>query len=339
MSERNGQLVGDFFLNLLCTKKRMHCSQRAWGATMDDALTHPDIFPLHDALELPAAGHHRTERPRLRCFHSDRRFEPCGDPWQTLRHYPTAGWWEPNTLYTGLNQTYLPAGSTTRRPVDVLNPHYCVSPYTDTYYESPVFQYTNPQCVWLPEREMWQKATPSYMFVTTFYFDHRTSSMPCNDPVYGPRCNRNTQGVVIRGNTCLCKYTTTHYPVNPEGLINVMSYTFTVIPKRGLNYYGGNLGNGDILQGDTNNLGVTTYLRDTNDNDIKVYKPGEMVKLTVAQWLDLAGVTLDQRNPASSLSGHRNPKSLSNSYPQLASRRRGACISPRRSAGSEAASI
>jgi hypothetical protein len=107
---------------------------------------------------------------------------------------PGAGWWEPGTLYTGRNQTYLPEGSTQRRPVDVINPHYCVSPYTDTYYESAVFQYTDPKCVWLPEREMWLKSTPTSMFVTTFYFDHKSSSMPCSDAIYGPRCNQQTPG-------------------------------------------------------------------------------------------------------------------------------------------------
>ena len=213
-----------------------------------------------------------------------------------------SGWLEAGTLYTGLNQTYLPAGSTHRKNVDVTNPHYCVTPYTDTYYESPVFKYENPQCVWLPEREMWVKSTPTSMFVTTFYFDHRTSSMPCDDPIYGARCNRQTPGVIVRGATCLCKYSTTHYPVNPEGLLNMMSFTFTVNPTQSKSYFGGNLGTGDVTRGNTHNLGVTTFLRDTHGQDIAVFKPGQAVVVTVAQWLELAGVSLDERALASSLS-------------------------------------
>ena len=135
---------------------------------------------------------------------------------------------ETGTYYSGAGQTWTDASTGAVVPLNTTDPHYCNGVWLQDYKYNDDFTYKDLNCVSLPAAEMWIKHLPAYQFYTTMYHESTITSVPCTPANIA--CNASSANVTIRHGTCSCTDQKTFFTVNPEGLINAMTFAFQVTP-------------------------------------------------------------------------------------------------------------
>lgn len=208
------------------------------------------------------------------------------------------GWLSHGTMYTGTDQAWT-AENGSVYPVNVADPHYCNGNYTKDYYYSAAFAYSNISCVKHDFRSIWKKQTPTYQFLTTFYQETEHEAARCSD--LSPTCNASSSGVTQVGDSCECQTFRNYYVINPEGATLNLNFNVEVEHGAGTHthtYRGQNTGTTSMIDS-KDDLKVTTFVKDLDDNVKYTFEPGMVLNFTMVQLLELAGTSLDELAPAS----------------------------------------
>lgn len=137
---------------------------------------------------------------------------------------------------------------------------FCNNDNYNYIYANPDWRYTNISCVDLEYSEMYLKGENEIFYLT--HFTENNINITNQDVNYISKKDYFTRGV--------------------EGMVLAFDHFYSTTFNEG---------------GNVARRKIRTHIRDCNDEyDAYVFEPGETIKLTIAQWLELACVSLKDKN-------------------------------------------
>lgn len=151
---------------------------------------------------------------------------------------------------------------------------YCDNPSYNFVWELDEWEYTNISCVDLHYSESYNKGEKE-MFYLTYYSD--------KDVIINSTCPKNYYVKENVDDILICEQRANFFTTGIEGMVMAFDHFFTTSFNNG-----GNIGN---------NVRVKTRIRDAEDEyDAYVFNPGETISMNISEWLNLAGVNLEDFN-------------------------------------------
>ena len=160
-------------------------------------------------------------------------------------------------------------------------PHYCNNINYNYIYTLPYWDYRDIDCINLHYSEMYEKGE-SEIFFMTFFTENHIKTKKCEDiSVFNnTKCNIVDK---LDGN-CFCQNYKNFFTNGVEYMKLSFNHIYSTTFETG-----GNIADASVTP-------IRTIIRNSKDEDVKVFNKNENILLTIKEWLEFANVDLEGYN-------------------------------------------
>lgn len=171
--------------------------------------------------------------------------------------------------------------------------NYCNNTSHNYIFDMPYWDYRNISCVNLPYSSLYEKGENEFFFMTMFT-ENNISLRNCDENNQTHTHNETCLITDRLDGNCICQNYKNYYTVGEEDMNFVFDYKYLTTFQTGSNFQ------------DHNTRAVITRLFSVNGSIVKVFDKNRNIKLSVAEWLNLLNIDLDDFNEATKLSEPAN---------------------------------